>query len=200
MNWELKTNCPLALDGLNKTLLGPAGDVYAKRWPEMVAMVHHPTCVPTNDTIADNVYSNTTKWCSASVESVTSWGSRLINNTDLSPPPPPPTPPPLCKPNATHPTRPYRECTFIVTIGARDKDHDWGTQNIQVKADWEDCFRMDGCGVWGAVGRQCESQYKDKAQLLVTRNGTIVGEGHCCVPSVKDYVVSWQRGTCAPAR
>lgn len=198
MNWESKTNCPLALAGLNKTLFGPAGHMYAERWPEMVSMARHPTCVPTNDTIAGNVYSNTTKWCSVTPAIVASWGSRLINNTDLSPPLPPPPPPPACvKLNATQPGKPYKECTFTITIGAHDKIHDWGTLDKQVQADYGDCFRMEGCGVWGIGGRMCESRYKDKAQLLVTRNGTVVGEGHCCVPNVKDYVISWKRGPCA---
>ena len=199
MNWEKTTNCPLALAGLNKTLAGPAGKLYATRWPEMVAMARHPTCVPTNDTVAGNTYANTSKFCSASAANVASWGSRLANNTDLTPPPPPPPPPPSCKNNTTR-SGSYRECTFIVTIGAHDKIHDWGLIRRQVQADYSDCFRMDGCsGTWGPVGRSCETGYKDKAQLLVTRNGTVVGEGHCCVPSVQDYVVSWERGACAPA-
>ena len=58
---------------------------------------------------------------------------------------------------------------------------------------------MDGCGVWGANGAMCMSGFNDTAQFLRTRNGTVVGEGHCCVPSVKDYVISWERGKCEAA-
>ena len=113
----------------------------------------------------------------------TSW---LYDNTDLSPPPPPVPPPPPCD-NATR-VGAYRECSWTVMIGARDSSHSWTPIEKVVKADHDDCFRIEGCGVWGAVGRMCMAGYKDKAQLLVTRNGTTVGEGHCCAPGVKDYV------------
>jgi hypothetical protein len=189
MNWERHSNCPLALSGLNKTLAGPAGKAYASRWPEMAEMVANPTCNPVHDMVAHNTYKNTTKFCSASAAIVESWSagtSRIYNNTDLSPRPPPVPPPPPCH-NATR-VGPYLECSFTVMIGARDSSHVWQPQETAVKADHDDCFRMEGCGVSGASGRSCMKNYKDKAQLLVTRNGTTVGEGHCCVPSVKDYV------------
>ena len=189
MNWERHSNCPMALGGLNKTLAGPAGKEYASRWPEMAAMAANPTCNPVNDTVAHNTYRNTTKFCGASAATVESWSagtSRIYNNTDLSPPPPPVPPPPPCD-NATR-VGAYRECSWTVMIGARDSSHSWTPIEKVVKADHDDCFRIEGCGVWGAVGRMCMAGYKDKAQLLVTRNGTTVGEGHCCAPGVKDYV------------
>lgn len=170
-------------------MAGPAGQDYASRWPEMVEMRSHPTCSPVNDTIAHNTYKNTTKFCSASATIVASWSagtSKIFNNTDLSPPPPPVPPPPPCK-NATR-VGSYHECSFTIMIGAHDNSSSWTPIQKLVKADHDDCFRIEGCGVWGATGRSCMAGYEDEAQLLVTRNGTTVAEGHCCVPSVKDYV------------
>ena len=51
-------------------------------------------------------------------------------------------------------------------IGAHDSSHSWTPIEKVVKADHDDCFRIEGCGVWGAVGRMCMAGYKDKAQLL----------------------------------
>ena len=45
-------------------------------------------CNPVNDTVRDNTYANTSKFCTASAATVMSWGSLLTNNTDLTPPPP----------------------------------------------------------------------------------------------------------------
>jgi hypothetical protein len=64
---------------------------------------------------------------------VASWGSRLFDNTDLSPPPPPPIPAAPC-PNSTTPGL-YRECTFTVVVGARDSGgKHWADERLVVKA------------------------------------------------------------------
>ena len=89
----------------------------------------------------------------------------------------------------------YRECDFTVTIGAHDSiGHVWPKLEQVVRGQFDECFRMQGCGCsthdcCGAPGKQ--------EQLLVTRNGTPVGGGHCCVPEVKDFVIGWHRGHCS---
>ena len=83
MNWERNSNCPLAIAGLKKTLAGPAGSTCKKRWPEMMNVLTDPSttvCNPKHDTVENNSYSHTLKFCSTPAATVASWGSKLVDN------------------------------------------------------------------------------------------------------------------------
>jgi hypothetical protein len=191
MTWEHTTNCVAALAGLNRTLAGPAGAAYARKWPEMLKVAGYRPCDPVNDTIANNTYVATPRFCDTTPITAASWGSVMNNNTDLSP-----TQNTSCPLNTTARGRPYIPCSFRVSVSRSDQP---GAifATITLQADRDDCFRVDGCsGTWGPSGRTCESTYKDSARLVVTTNGTVVGEGTCCVPSVQNSIVAWERTGC----
>lgn len=164
-------------------------------------------------------YANTSSFCSASDAQVQSWGSLMFNNTNLTPPSNR-----TCPMNASFPGRPYHPCKYTVTIKRSDGAPSI-TTTVEADVDdcfrMEGCS-----GTWGPAGRTCEKVralcthgallrhfdfgtkyntsiltsfaqvYKDTARWLVTTNGTIVGEGTCCVPSVQNTVASWQRISC----
>ena len=66
---------------------------------------------------------------------------------------------------------------------------------MQVSADHDDCFRFDGCETSGPAGQSCMSRYHDAANALVSSNGTVVGEGHCCAKQTRvvDHVKTISR-------
>jgi hypothetical protein len=106
-----------------------------------------------------------------------------------------------CLHNQTKPLTPgepgYGQiCDFTVTIGAHDKiGHVWPPLKTVIHGlGYNECFRIEGCGCFTA---DCCGFPKDREQFLVSRNGAVVGAGHCCVSEISDFVISWERGNCS---
>ena len=100
------------------------------------------------------------------------------------------------------PSGPYQDCTWNVSLSRSDTKGIW--KSIQVHADAQDSFRFSGCSPTGAMGSACAdgkaAGYKIAAgaHVLVSSNGTALGEGVCC-NGVSNGVVSAAKLSCAPA-
>lgn len=225
MNW-MHPNCLDALHGLDRLLTGPANQTLSTYWPELWEqgqgrnLPNNHTCNPVDNHVANNVYTNTAIFSSATVAEVVSWGGNISNNTCITPPAPNETcaecscstackcpepwlPASAC-PNTTQPNRPYQDCVFEVEVGlytscpqgqCSHKDTPYQNITVKVHADADDCFRVDGCGMKGPSAPSCMSGWNVTARYVVSGNGTWLGDGSCC--TVANRVLRWRKISCA---
>jgi len=195
MNW-MHATCVQALQGLSQLLSGPANTSIDKLWPELRNIPQRLPCNPYGSRIVGNVYANTTDFLQpdTTLQDAASWGAVLANNTDLTPGPPWVNNV-SCLANTTHPPRKYIDCEFEVVVGMFLSGATAPYQNLTLvaHADLDDCFRVDGCGTRGPAAASCASGFNLTARYVVSSNGSFVGDGSCCTPSVTNRVLRWRR-------